>query len=124
LVINAFTTTLDKNFEIYSSLVYDFNAYSQKNNLNITVNLEITENKQIDDYGSAIEVLLKRKNSRKSYDLFFYENYYKSKFGAYLIDLKGLIPEDHINMFDPNIISGTCYYKDKLIGMVILIKKK
>jgi len=117
LVINAFTTTLNLNHEIYTPLVEDFNAYSKKNNLNITVNLEITENDQINDYYSIFEVLLKKKNSRKSYEIFFYENYYKSKFGENLMDLKGLIPEDHINMFDPNIISGTCYFKDKLIGI-------
>ncbi len=78
-------------------------------------------NKQTDDYGSAFEVLLKKNNTRKFYELFFYESYYKSKFGSYLMDLKNLLPEDHINMYDPRIISGTCYYKDNLIGIVILI---
>jgi len=74
------------------------------------------------DYGSMIESLLKqRKNNINTYDIYFYDNLYIPKFGSDLLELNDILSEEEINVYDQYIVSNSCYYKDKLIGLVIII---
>lgn len=119
--------SLDGNNDLFTNFIKDFNSFSSENNLNINVKLNLFSNLNstinYNDYASMIEVLLKR-NSRK-YDIYLYDNIYTENYGKYLIDLKKYLPEDHIKMYDSNVLSQTCSYNNKLVGLVnYLISKK
>jgi len=51
--------------------------------------------------------------------LYFYDNMYSPQFGPYFYDLKELLPKEHINMYESELIKQSCYYENKLVGLVI-----
>ncbi|ORX44203.1 periplasmic binding protein-like II [Piromyces finnis] len=106
-------------------MVNEFNAYSNTHHLNITVKLNLlTRNNMtysVTDYGSYIEAILNKKNSARKYDLYFYDNVYLPKYGKYLMDLKNELSISHINMYNQKIVSESCIYQDKLVGLPIKI---
>ncbi|KAG4085088.1 periplasmic binding protein-like II [Neocallimastix lanati (nom. inval.)] len=119
--LDTLALSLDGNNDLFTNFIKDFNSFSSENNLNINVKLNLFSNLNstinYNDYASMIEVLLKR-NSRK-YDIYLYDNIYTENYGKYLIDLKKYLPEDHIKMYDSNVLSQTCSYNNKLVGLPI-----
>ncbi|ORX79942.1 periplasmic binding protein-like II [Anaeromyces robustus] len=93
-------------------------------NINIRINLNLlsASNTTFSTFGfsSMIESLLKKKSPK--YDIYFYDSSFISKYGPYLIDLQEWLPEEHINIYDQNIINQTCIYNDKLVGLPIVIQ--
>jgi len=106
------------NTRIFGNMVKDFNDYSEENNLNITLELEMVDkvNNQFDSYSAYIETVLQKKNNIK-YDILIYDNSYTQKYGPHLLDLKDYIKDD-VSMFDDILIKDSCTYKDELVGLV------
>ena len=71
----------------------------------------------LSNFGTMIESLFK--NKKNKYDLYFYDNLYTPRYGHYLLDLRELISKEVLNLYDKAIISKTCMYKDRLVGIVI-----
>ncbi|KAL6600107.1 periplasmic binding protein-like II [Neocallimastix sp. 'constans'] len=113
IVINGITNTCYK-YDLYSRYISEFNKYSNTNNLNITLNLEVftKENSTVvvSEYETVLESLLKRKTTQ--YDLFFYDNIFTFKYGPHLLPLKEWLPEDHFKIYEGAQILKTCYYND------------
>jgi len=121
ITISAISFTYYDNSQIYSSIIDEFNKYSVEKNLNITLNLQLYTpmNSTIytDDYGSVVESFLKKKKEN-TYDIFFYNNIYSPRFGKYFYDLKEILPKEHIDMYDPFVLSQSCSYGNKIVGLV------
>ena len=103
-----------------SAYVDDFNQYTKENNINIQAELTLmTINTVSNSLGNSylmIEQLLKKKNNK--YDIYFYDVSYGKQYSPYLIDLKKVLPEEHINMYNKYILAEICINDDKLIGLV------
>ena len=104
----------------YSYIINEFNNYSKENNLNIEIKLNLftTSNTtySLNDHRSMIESLLIKNSDR--YDIYFYNNLNTSKFGPYLLDLNELLSKNETEIFNADILSKSCWYKDKLVGLV------
>ena len=113
------------NNQIFTPFVDDFNDYAIKNNLNITLELYIFSNKNsavsYSDYESMLEYLFKKKSIK--YDIIFYDSIYISKLGKYFLNLKDLLPEEHVNMYKNIVLKDFCYYDNSLVGLVNLFIK-
>lgn len=119
IVLNAIAFGAEYNYECKYN-VDEFNQFSKENDLGIYINLNLltssNSTKDYNNYGNLMESLLMKKN--KKYDIYFYENVYSWNFGPYLLNLRNWISEDFINIFNPKLISSTCEYNDKLIGLI------
>jgi len=114
--LNILTNNLNPDGQPYVNIIKDFDEYSLKNKLNITVSLTTDKHgTDVDYYESMVESLLKKKNPK--YDLYFYDNSFTSEYGEYLLDLNNRISEEHLKLFHPDILSGSCMYKNKLVGI-------
>jgi len=113
---------MDGDNQVFSMLVDDFNEYAKNNNIDIEVKLSLStmENAtiNIDDYGSVVETLLKKKENK--YDIYIYDGLYSRKYGPYLYDLRNIFSEDYLNLYDENIIEDKCKYNDKIVSVVIM----
>jgi len=111
----------DDSEQSYTSLVEDFNNYSQQNKLNIKINITLLSIKNstfsMIDYGTIVDAFLKK----NKFDLYFYDNVYIERYGKYLQELDDLIPESHISLFDPKVIEESCKYKKKLVGLPVVL---
>jgi len=76
----------------------------------------------MDDYGSTAEKLLKRRS--ELYDIYFYDTKYSFKYGPYLVNLTDYLSSELINEYNSKFIYPSCYYKDKLVGLVIFFLKE
>jgi len=50
--------------------------------------------------------------------MIFYFNFYLNDLNKFFVDLNKYFNHDHINQFDPEILSMTCIKNNKLIGLV------
>jgi len=120
IILKAIAYAKDENNQIFTDSVKEFNEYSKKNNLDITLYLNLLTRSNStglsNDIGSSIENLLERKKNK--YDLYFYENLFTPLYSPYLYNLKELLSEEHINLFNENILNQTCYYHNKLVALV------
>jgi len=114
----------------------EFNEYSAKNNLNITIELDLLNFDNPSDSYSYFKFLaessLKKSNngiSNKKFDVYYYSNRYTKLYAPYLLDLNDNLPKEHIEMYNSKVIKETCSYKDKsngiekLVGLVRNINK-
>jgi len=117
---------LTYSFDEYSTsqnyiLEKEFNDYAEVNNLNVTVKFEVmifeNPSEAYENFKLVAETSLKKTNNHKKYDMYFYDNKYTNIYGPYLLDLKNLVPKEHVDIFNPDIIRDSCVYKDKLIGL-------
>ncbi|ORX50396.1 periplasmic binding protein-like II [Piromyces finnis] len=110
--------------QLHNEMVNEFNKYSKENNLDITLNLTLFSDENttyaINDFGSTIEYLLKKK-SRK-YDLYIYDVIYTRKYANYLIDLKEYLPPEHINLYNSKDSQKVSVYNNRLVGLPIFLK--
>ena len=101
----------------------EFNKYSKENNLNITLNLILLtpENSTIffNDYESTLESLFKKGSDK--YDIIVFDVVYSQKFGPYFLDLKKYLPQNHIDLYNSNLLSFIGTYKNKIVGLVIIV---
>ncbi len=104
-------------------MVYDFNAYSKENGLNIIIDLNLfsTSNStgEVLDYEATLDYHLSRGSDK--YDLVFFDNIFTSRFGPYLLDLNGIVEQEHLDKYMEGVASQTCVYKNKIVGLVITL---
>ncbi|ORX80973.1 hypothetical protein BCR32DRAFT_268565 [Anaeromyces robustus] len=119
IIIEAVAFSRDVNDQVYIPFINDFNNYSKEHNLNITVNLNLltrlNTTYSITDFGSMVEVLLKKKTTK--YDIFFYDNLYTSKYEPYLLDLNEFVPKELLDQYNDDIIAQTCIFNNRLVGI-------
>jgi len=118
--INVLFFSFDDSQSMYETLL---NKYNANNQLNVTVHVEMLKYEKSTDsltyFKPLVESLLKKSDTHKKYDIYFYDNKYTDIYGQYLLDLKDNLPQELINMYSANTINRTCTYKDKLVGLVI-----
>ncbi|ORX79299.1 periplasmic binding protein-like II [Anaeromyces robustus] len=121
LIINSAGFFRVESAQIFKPIITEFNEYAEKNNLNITVKLNLFSNinsvLSLEDYGSMLESLLEKKSEK--YDILFYNNMFIPRIGKYLSDLNDFLPKEHLEMYDSKMKSDFCSYKDKLVGLPI-----
>jgi len=120
VILNIIAYTIEGNGPMLSAYVDDFNQYTKENDIDIQAELNLmTINTVSNSLGNSylmIEQLLKKKNNK--YDIYFYDVSYGNQYSPYLIDLKEVLPEEHINMYNKYILTEICTNNDKLIGLV------
>ncbi|OUM63868.1 hypothetical protein PIROE2DRAFT_9538 [Piromyces sp. E2] len=117
--LNILAHSLNIEGQPFRQNVNDFNDYSRIHQLNITLNLIIylpnNSSADVDNFIDMVESTLKR--TPEKYDLIFYDNSYTSRYGEYLLDLRHRISTDHLALFHPDLLSETCTYHDKIVGI-------
>jgi len=102
----------------YLPLINDFNEYSKNNGLNIYLDLtlfsKLNSTGGVEDYEAMLDSMFSKRPDK--YDLIFYDHIYTTRFGPHLLNLKEILPQDHIDMYMEGIASQTCVYKDKIVG--------
>jgi len=135
--INILTYTFtETNLDHVDPAELQFSKYAEKNNLNITIKVElmkfVSPSDSYANFKSLVETSLKKSNNindknstneinNKIYDIYIYDNKYTKIYGPYLLDLKDNLPKEYIELYDSKIVSEVCTYKDKLVGLVIFI---
>jgi len=114
----------DDENSFHRKITNAFNEYALANNLDIYVDLNAitpqTSTTIIENYGTTIEAVLKRK--QKKYDVLYYYSAYSQKYGEHLLNLREYLPEETIKGFDEGLLKGICSSSDdKLVGIVIYI---
>ncbi|ORX51132.1 hypothetical protein BCR36DRAFT_45875 [Piromyces finnis] len=119
-VINAIAFSYSTDFK-YAPMIDKFNSLSEEKGLDVEVKLNLltlaNATQLINDYGTTIETMLKKKNGK--YDIIFYDNVYPVRYGPYLVDLRTVLPKEHIDMYSSGIASETCTYNDKWVGLPV-----
>jgi len=119
VTLNALGFSFLEDCQFYTSVVNDFNAYAKKNNLDIHIkfNLLTTTNstRSINDFISLIDIMYYKHSTK--YDLIFYEFSEVRNFDHYFLDLNKWLPEEHIKMYDHEILSKRCTVNNILIGL-------
>jgi len=111
--------------EVYNKtrIEKEFSEYAAKNNLNITIDLEVIKyEKPSDSYSyfkSLVESLLNKNNI--PYDMYFYDSRYTDIYSPHLLNLKHNIPDEYIEQFDSKIIKEAFSSESELVGLVIFI---
>ncbi|KAL6598131.1 periplasmic binding protein-like II [Neocallimastix sp. 'constans'] len=117
ITLNVVAYATEDYSNIYKTMINDFNEYSIKKELDIYVDLTVISNSDsYESYASMVQALLMKKNNNK-YDLYYYDNAYTQEYGPYLLDLEKYLPKDHIDMFNSKLLSQSCIYENKLVGL-------
>jgi len=120
LKVNGIGLVNDDRKTSYTTIVSQFNDYSKEKGLNIELNIEVFSPSNSSsfsvEFGSVLDHILKKRN--KKYDIIFYDSMYFSKYSPHLVDLKEYIPDDQIALFSDKIVSQSCLYEDRLVGLV------
>jgi len=122
IALNAIAFSYTEKIPFYKSLKNAFNEYSQKNNLDIELNLNILtpENSTtgVLNYVSYIESLLVKKSPK--YDIYFYYGSYSNVYSKHFVNLKQFFSDDYINKFSNNIITNSIF-NNSLVGLPISV---
>ena len=136
MVINVLTFSIKDIGDMGNELKIEFDKYAEKNNLNITINVEIMnyENptSSYEKFKLLVESSLKKSNNihnisneenATKFDLYFFDTRFTNLYGPYLLNLKDYIPKEFIEMYNSDIIEKTSFYNNELVGLVIIINK-
>ncbi|ORX84269.1 hypothetical protein BCR32DRAFT_266405, partial [Anaeromyces robustus] len=101
---------------LYTQLTKDFNDYSIKNNLNITLELTVFSqtNSTVLTNGDRVTIQTLLANKSKRYDIYLYILTHIPEYGEHLMDLKEYVSPDIIKLYSTEIFNETCYYNDKI----------
>ena len=98
----------------------EFNRYSKEQALNIEIRLntlsDTNSSLSVADNIALINQLYVKKTIK--YDIVFYYNLDLQNFDKYFIDLYQWLDREHIDLYDPQILSLTCVKNNKLVGLV------
>ncbi|OUM67968.1 hypothetical protein PIROE2DRAFT_4379, partial [Piromyces sp. E2] len=117
--LNIIVSSIENSGAAFTAYVDEFNQYAKQNNLdiNLKMNLLTINNFSVSMENTNImyESIFNKKNS--AYDLFFYDASWTHKYCPYFVDLSKYLDEDHIKMYDENVVSQLCRCGDSLIGL-------
>ncbi|ORX84270.1 hypothetical protein BCR32DRAFT_266407 [Anaeromyces robustus] len=105
---------------IYSDLTRDFNDYSIKNGLNITLDLTLFTSKNstvLTEKGDKLTIQSLLATKSKKYDIYLYDITYVYQYGEDLMDLKDYISPDILKLYYSEVFNNTCYDKGRLVGI-------
>jgi len=115
--ITGISFDLNNNGE-FSMLVDDFNAYSRKNHLDITLEIMVftSANSTVYTDGGKITIdsLLHSKSPR--YDIYFFYYINVHGFGEHLLDLSKYISPEIIKLYNTSMFQRTCVINNRLVG--------
>ncbi|KAL6635675.1 hypothetical protein U3516DRAFT_529780, partial [Neocallimastix sp. 'constans'] len=118
IILNAIAQGNLHDLSIKTS-IEKFNEYSENNNLNIYINLNLitslNSTANVDNFGFMIETLLR--NKKNKYDLYYFDYTYTPILGSYLLDLNDRIPNNLLKIFNSNVLLNECSIEDKLVGL-------
>eukprot|EP00833_Pecoramyces_ruminatium_P011589 jgi/Orpsp1_1/1185621/evm.model.c7180000094654.1 len=105
-------------------MVKEFNKYSRKNNLDITLELTLFNiyNSTItdtEDYVSTLQSLFNKKNEK--YDIFNYNIVHIMNLDSYFLNIKEFLSDDEINIYNPKILSSSYHDENKIVGLPIYL---
>ncbi|ORX78901.1 periplasmic binding protein-like II [Anaeromyces robustus] len=105
----------------YAMLTDDFNEFSKKNNLDITLELTVltSANSTVLNNGGKTTIQSLLENKSKRYEIYFYSFSGGAQFSDHLLDLNDYISPDITNMYYSDIFNKTCIFDNKLIGFPI-----
>lgn len=109
---------------MFNNIVKAYNKFSEENSLDITLDVELftsANTTDYEDFGAYLEAIFKNKSSRKKYDIFFYFDTYRFKYGSQFINLFDYLSEDRIDIYERSIINESCVLDNNLIGLVNII---
>jgi len=110
--------------DLFQIIENDFNNYSHRNNLNVTLKMEFFSEKNStrnrNDHSSTIDSLLSRKSTK--YDIYIFDPIYLKKLSSHFLDLKQHLPEEYIDSYSLKDIWKICVYEDKWVGLPLFIK--
>ena len=100
ITLDILTCNINSDGRPYVQIFDEYNEYSLKNKLNVTVNLTLDiHSLEIDNFESMVESLFMKKKTK--YDMYTYDCSYTTKNGEYLLDLNNRISDEHIKLFHP-----------------------
>jgi len=106
--------------------INDFNKYSKENNVGIKLILNLinpsNSSTSINDYGTTVETTLSK--GQDKYDIIFFDNVYTKRYGKYLLDLNGKLPESHINMYKFNCFEDLCVCNSRLVSLPFFLDRR
>jgi len=126
LLLTTFVKSIQINaivFEVssrgkFSMLVDDFNEYSKKNNLDITLELTIfsSSNSTVLKNGDSVTLqsLLANKSTKYDIYLFFFSD--TASINEHLLDLNEYISPEITDMYYSDVFNRTCFYDNRLVG--------
>ncbi|OUM63393.1 hypothetical protein PIROE2DRAFT_61324 [Piromyces sp. E2] len=97
---------------MYLPIIQQFNTYAKDNNLDIKINLnyisDLNSTVSVINYEETLESLFRKESDK--YDIIFFDNIFTTRFGPYLLNLKGTILDKLIDIYKPGIASKSCVY--------------
>jgi len=103
---------------LFNTYVNDFNEYSKKNNLNITLGLTLFTSANSTVYTNSGQVTIQSLLASKSkkYDIYFFTFTHSPEYSDDLLDLTNYISPEIVNLYDSNLFRDTCIFDNKLVG--------
>ena len=109
----------------------DFTEYAKKNNLDFKIELETLSYEKPSDSYSFFKLFIEqslKKHNNNTKDIYFYDSKYTNLYGPYLLNIRDKLSKEHIEKYDPRIVSEECSvedkYGEKLVGLVLFINNK
>jgi len=120
ITLNALGFSFMEESQFYTVITKDFNDYAEKNNLDIKIDFNVlapsNSTKSVNDFKSVLDTM-HHKHSTK-YDIIFYKLSSDLKnFDRYFLDYNKWLPEEHIKMYDPEVLSTRCTVNNTLVGL-------
>jgi len=119
--IKIITFDVDSNGS-FSTLTNDFNEYSKKNGLDITLELILftSENATVSNDGGKVTIQSLLQGRSSKYDIYFFHYSNAYEFSEHLMDLNGYISKETIELYDTDdIFKESCIINDRLIRFPI-----
>jgi len=126
LLLTTFVRSIQINaivFEVssrgkFSMLIDDFNEYSKKNNLDITLELTIfsSSNSTVLKSGDSVTIQSLLANKSTKYDIYLYFYTDTPKISEHLLDLNEYISPEITDMYYSDIFNRTCIINNRLVG--------
>ena len=100
----------------------EFNKYAKNEGLDIHLDFILfsieNSTREWDSFDSAMHLLLQQQKTK--YDMFIYDPLYTRRYSPHLVDLKNVIPDEHLKMYSGDA-EKLCVYNDKWVGLVRII---
>jgi len=105
---------------LFQDLERNFNIYSNKNNLDIKLEMVFFSEKNStrgrSDHSLMLDTLLNRKSVK--YDMYIFDPILVKKLSSHFLDLKEWLPNEYIDLYNLNDVWKISVYDNKWVGLV------
>ncbi|KAL6633006.1 periplasmic binding protein-like II [Neocallimastix californiae] len=109
---------------LFQDLERNFNIYSNKNNLDIKLEMVFFSEKNStrgrSDHSLMLDTLLNRKSVK--YDMYIFDPILVKKLSSHFLDLKEWLPNEYIDLYNLNDVWKISVYDNKWVGLPLFIK--